>query len=86
MWYGSGAPFDPVLQVIAVCSVLAVLVVFPVLEVLFSGVVSRSESSAPEASKGARMIREVWIATKNVCYGLTGGFLILTRRNDLLVS
>lgn len=83
VWYGSGAPFDSALWASAVCSVLVSFVVFPVLETATSGLVTRQESSEVKTSKGARMIGELWTATKNVCWGLTGGLLIQTRRNDL---
>lgn len=86
MWYGSGAPFDSVLQVLAVCSVFVVLVAFPVLETKLSGPVNQLRSSDKESSKGAAMFGEMWNATKNVCQGLTGGLLILTRRNELSSS
>lgn len=70
------------LQVLAVCSVFVVLVAFPVLESKLSGVVNRLKSSDKESPKGAPMLGEMWEATKNVCQGLTGGLLILTRRNE----
>lgn len=82
VWYGSGAPFNSVLQVVTVCSVLAFSVILPVLETIVSGFVTRYKSSNNEGSKGARMIRESWSAVKNICHGLTGGLLILTRRNE----
>lgn len=82
VWYGSGAPFDPVLQLIAVCSVLAISVVFPLLETKLSDLVNQLSGKAKD-SKGARMVSKSWSAIKSVCYGVTGGFLIRARRNEL---
>ncbi len=83
MWYGSGAPFDSVLQIVTACSILAVLFVFPALESICRGFVTQSSSSNVETMKGVSMIKESWVSFKNVCHGLTGGILIQTRRNDV---
>ncbi|WP_157172337.1 hypothetical protein [Nocardia pneumoniae] len=66
---------------VAVCSVLASIVVIPFLETKISGVMNRL-SSSKETPKGGSMIDKSWTAAKNVFYGVAGA-LVQTRRNEL---
>lgn len=86
MWSWSGAPFNSVLQVVSVCSVLGSAVVVPVLETIISDLGCREMSSNDGNSKGARMTRKSWFAMKNIWYGLTGSLLAMARRNGTAAS
>ena len=87
VWYGSGAPFDSVLLAVALCSVLVTSFIFPLLETIVSGLVNRNRFNNGSIREGAvQMAKNIWKAIANICYGLTGGILILTRRNEPFFS